>query len=173
MFPKFFKEQKDRGPRTFRNEFREAGRRQHNDFIKHCQCKNYVVMWPDMRPIHTEKAPKAIGPYSQAVVSGNLVFCSGQIPIDPATGEFVSGGIKDQTAQIFKNLEEVLRAAGAELTSVASVNVFLRDMNDFKDMNEVYAGVFGEHKPARATVGVSELPKNARIEISCIAELSK
>lgn len=126
-----------------------------------------------MKSVHTDKAPKAIGPYSQAVVAGNLIFCSGQIPTDPETGEFISGGIKEQTAQIFKNLGEVLRAAGAGLDSVVSVNVYLRDMNDFKDMNAVYSEIFGEHKPARATVGVSELPKNARIEISCIAEPSK
>ncbi|MDO8522056.1 MAG: RidA family protein [bacterium] len=122
-----------------------------------------------MKPIHTDKAPKAIGPYSQAVVAGNLVFCSGQIPTDPATGEFVKGGIKEQTEQIFKNLEEVLQAAGVGFDSVASVNIYLRDINDFKDMNEVYAETFGEHKPARATVGVSALPKNALIEISCVA----
>ena len=123
-----------------------------------------------MQPIHTDKAPKAIGPYSQAVVAGNLIFCSGQIPTDPATGEFVKGGIKEQTAQVFRNLAEVLQAAGSGFASVASVNVFLRDMNDFKDMNEVYAEKFGEHKPARATVAVAGLPKGALIEISCIAQ---
>ncbi|MDO8552328.1 MAG: RidA family protein [bacterium] len=122
-----------------------------------------------MHTVQTEKAPKAIGPYSQATVAGDTIFCSGQIAIDPATGEFVKGGIREQTEQIFKNLGEVLRAAGVGFASVASVNVYLRDMNDFKDMNEVYAAVFGEHKPARATVGVSSLPKNARIEVSCIA----
>ena len=126
-----------------------------------------------MKTVHTDKAPKAIGPYSQAVVSGNLVFCSGQIPLDPATGEFVSGGIKEQTARIFENLEEVLNAAGATLASVVSVNVFLRDMKDFKEMNDVYSANFGEHKPARATIGVASLPKNALIEISCVATLSK
>jgi len=122
-----------------------------------------------MKSVHTDKAPKAIGPYSQAVVAGDLVFCSGQIPTDPATGEFVKGGIKKQTEQVFKNLAEVLRASGSGFESVASVNVYLRDMNDFKDMNEVYEKTLGEHKPARATVGVSALPKNALIEISCVA----
>ncbi|KKW08771.1 MAG: Translation initiation inhibitor [Candidatus Kaiserbacteria bacterium GW2011_GWA2_49_19] len=122
----------------------------------------------DMRPIHADKAPKAIGPYSQAVVAGNLVFCSGQIALEPS-GAMVDGGIKEQTVQVFKNLEEVLRAAGIGLDSVASVSVFLRDMNDFKEMNEVYAKSFGGHKPARATVAVSGLPKNALIEISCVA----
>ena len=126
-----------------------------------------------VKAIHTDKAPKAIGPYSQAIVAGDLIFCSGQIPTDPSTGEFVAGGIKEQTARIFKNLEEVLRAAGVGLDAVVSVNVYLRDMKDFKDMNEVYAGVFGAHKPARATVGVSELPKNALVEISCIASTRK
>lgn len=122
-----------------------------------------------MQSIHTDKAPKAIGPYSQAVVAGNLVFCSGQIGFEPSTDAMVEGGIKEQIAQVFKNLEEVLRAAGLGFDSVASVSVFLRDMNDFKEMNEVYAATFGEHKPARATVAVSGLPKNALIEISCIA----
>jgi len=121
-----------------------------------------------MKSIHTDKAPKAIGPYSQAVVAGNLVFCSGQIALEPS-GAMVDGGIKEQTVQVFKNLEEVLRAAGIGLDSVASVSVFLREMNDFKEMNEVYAKSFGGHKPARATVAVSGLPKNALIEISCVA----
>ena len=121
-----------------------------------------------VKPIHADKAPKAIGPYSQAVVAGNLVFCSGQIALEPS-GAMVDGGIKEQTVQVFKNLGEVLRAAGLDFNSVASVSVFLRDMNDFKEMNEVYAKSFGEHKPARATVAVSGLPKNALIEISCIA----
>lgn len=122
-----------------------------------------------MKSVNTDKAPKAIGPYSQAVVADNLIFCSGQIPTDPATGEFVTGGIKEQTRQILKNLEEVLKTAGTGLHSVVSVNVFLRDMKDFKDMNEIYAEVFGESKPARATVGVASLPKDAFIEMSCIA----
>jgi 2-iminobutanoate/2-iminopropanoate deaminase len=126
-------------------------------------------MWQDMEIVHTDKAPKAIGPYSQAIIAGDLVFCSGQIPTDPATGGFVKGGIKEQTTQALKNLAEVLRSASSDLQSVASVNVYLHDMNDFKEMNEVYAATFGEHKPARATIGVSELPKNALIEISCIA----
>jgi len=123
-----------------------------------------------MQSIHTDNAPKAIGPYSQAVVADGLVFCSGQIAIDPATGEMVKGGIKEQTARVFKNLAEVLRAARSGFESVASVNVYLRDMNDFKDMNEIYQGVFAtDPLPARATVAVAGLPKNALIEISCIA----
>ena len=124
-----------------------------------------------MKKIETSKAPKAIGPYSQAVVAGDFVFCSGQIGHDPKTGEFVKGGVKEQTEQILKNLEQVLQAAGASLASVVSVNVYLRSMKDFGDMNEVYADAFGELKPARATVGVSELPKNALVEMSCVASL--
>jgi len=126
-----------------------------------------------MKTLQTEDAPKAIGPYSQAVVAGDLVFCSGQIGLDPKTGEFVQGGVKEQTAQVFTNLEAVLQAAGARLDAVVMVNVYLKSMNDFKDMNDVYAAVFGDHKPARATVGVSELPKNALVEVSCVASLSK
>ena len=126
-----------------------------------------------MKTLQTEDAPKAIGPYSQAVVAGDLVFCSGQIGLDPNTGEFVAGGVKEQTAQVFTNLEAVLQAAGARLDAVVMVNVYLKSMNDFKDMNDVYAAVFGDHKPARATVGVSELPKNALVEVSCVASLSK
>ena len=126
-----------------------------------------------MKTLQTEDAPKAIGPYSQATLAGDLVFCSGQIGLDPASGEFVQGGVKEQTAQVFKNLEAVLQAAGARLDAVVMVNVYLKSMNDFKDMNDVYAAVFGDHKPARATVGVSELPKNALVEISCVASLSK
>ena len=126
-----------------------------------------------MKTLQTEDAPKAIGPYSQAVIAGDLVFCSGQIGLDPASGEFVQGGVKEQTAQVFKNLAAVLQAAGARLDAVVMVNVYLKSMNDFKDMNDVYAAVFGDHKPARATVGVSELPKNALVEVSCVASLSK
>ena len=124
-----------------------------------------------MKTLQTEDAPKAIGPYSQAVITGELVFCSGQIGLDPNTGEFVQGGVKEQTAQVFKNLEAVLQAAGARLDAVVMVNVYLKSMNDFKDMNDVYAEIFGDHKPARATVAVAELPKNALVEISCVASL--
>lgn len=124
-----------------------------------------------MKTFQTEDAPKAIGPYSQATLAGDLVFCSGQIGLDPATGEFVAGGVKEQTAQVFQNLRAVLLAAGARLDAVVMVNVYLKNMKDFKDMNDVYAEAFGDHKPARATVGVSELPKNALVEISCVASL--
>lgn len=119
--------------------------------------------------IATENAPGAIGPYSQAVKTGNLVFCSGQIPIDPATGEFVSNDVAEQTEQVLRNLSAVLAAAGTNLNNVVKTTVFLADMNDFTAMNEVYSKFFSENKPARATVQAARLPKDARVEIECIA----
>ncbi|MCA1624760.1 MAG: RidA family protein [Acidobacteria bacterium] len=119
--------------------------------------------------ISTEKAPGAIGPYSQAVKTGNMVFCSGQIPIDPQTGNFVSEDIGEQTRQVLKNLSAVLEAAGTSLNNVVKTSVFLADMSDFAAMNEVYAEFFNENKPARATVQAARLPKDARVEIECIA----
>lgn len=119
--------------------------------------------------IKTENAPGAIGPYSQAVKTENMVFCSGQIPIDPNTGEFVSDDVAEQTHQVLKNLSAVLEAAGTDLNNVVKTTVFLADMNDFTAMNEVYAEYFSENKPARATVQAARLPKDARIEIECIA----
>lgn len=121
--------------------------------------------------ISTENAPGAIGPYSQAVKAGNMVFCSGQIPIDPATGEFVSNNIAEQTHQVLKNLSAVLEAAGTDLNSVVKTTVFLADMSDFTAMNEVYAEFFAANKPARATVQAARLPRDARVEIECIAVL--
>lgn len=119
--------------------------------------------------ISTDKAPGAIGPYSQAIKSGNMIFCSGQIPIDIATGEFVSDNVAEQTEQVLKNLAEVLAAAGASLNDVVKTGVFLADMNDFAEMNEVYARHFIDNKPARATVAAAGLPRGARVEIDCIA----
>ncbi len=119
--------------------------------------------------ISTENAPGAIGPYSQAVKTGNMVFCSGQIPIDPATGEFVSNDVAEQTTQVLKNLSAVLEAAGTNLNNVVKTTVFLADMNDFTAMNEIYAEFFSENKPARATVQAARLPRDARVEIDCIA----
>lgn len=119
--------------------------------------------------IATENAPGAIGPYSQAVKAGNMVFCSGQIPIDVATGEFVSDDVAEQTRQVLTNLSAVLEAAGTSLNNVVKTTVFLADMNDFTAMNEVYAEFFSENKPARATVQAARLPKDARVEIECIA----
>lgn len=121
--------------------------------------------------ITTENAPGAIGPYSQAVKTDNMVFCSGQIPIDPKTGEFVSDKVADQTRQVLTNLVAVLEAAGTNLNNVVKTTVFLADMNDFAEMNDVYAEFFNENKPARATVQAARLPKDARVEIECIAVL--
>jgi len=119
--------------------------------------------------ISTENAPGAIGPYSQAVKTGNMVFCSGQIPIDTNTGEFVSNDVAEQTRQVLKNLNAVLEAAGTDLNNVVKTTVFLADMNDFTAMNEVYAEFFSSNKPARATVQAARLPRDARVEIDCIA----
>lgn len=123
-----------------------------------------------MQRISTESAPKAIGPYSQAIVIDNLIFCSGQIPLDPETEVIVAGGIKEQARQVIKNLRAVLQAAGAGLEDVVKTDVFLAHIEDFVAMNDVYSGNFtSEPYPARATVEVSCLPKNALIEIACIA----
>jgi 2-iminobutanoate/2-iminopropanoate deaminase len=122
-----------------------------------------------MQTVSTENAPGAIGPYSQAVVTGNMVFCSGQIPIDPATGQFVSEDVAEQTEQVLKNLSAVLEAAGSDLGKVVKTTVFLADMNDFAAMNDIYARYFDTNKPARATVQAARLPRDARVEIECIA----
>ena len=119
--------------------------------------------------ISTENAPGAIGPYSQAVKTNGMVFCSGQIPIDVATGEFVSTDVAEQTEQVLKNLGAVLEAAGTSLNNVVKTTVFLANMSDFAAMNEVYARYFSENKPARATVQAAGLPRGARVEIECIA----
>jgi 2-iminobutanoate/2-iminopropanoate deaminase len=119
--------------------------------------------------VSTENAPGAIGPYSQAIKANGMVFCSGQIPIDPATGQFVSDDVSVQTEQVLKNLAAVLQAAGASLGSVVKTTVFLADMNDFAAMNEVYGKFFSENKPARATVQAARLPRDAKVEIDCIA----
>ena len=119
--------------------------------------------------ISTDKAPGAIGPYSQAIKANGMVFCSGQIPIDPATGNFVSDDVAEQTVQVFKNLAAVLEAAGSSFGKVVKTTVFLADMNDFAAMNEVYGQYFTENKPARATVQAARLPRDAKVEIECIA----
>ncbi|MBI4053182.1 MAG: RidA family protein [Candidatus Diapherotrites archaeon] len=121
-----------------------------------------------MEKIFSKNAPAAIGPYSQAIKANGFVFCSGQIPIDPKTGEFVAGGIAGQTGQACKNLKAVLEAAGSSLEKVVKTTVFLKSMADFQAMNEVYARHFAS-KPARATVEVSALPKGALVEIECVA----
>ena len=119
--------------------------------------------------IQTASAPQAIGPYSQAVKTNGLVFASGQIPIDPGSGQFVEGGIKEQTEQVIKNLAAVLEAAGSGLNRVVKTTVFLADMQEFGAMNEVYAEFFKEQPPARATVEAARLPRDARVEIEAIA----
>ena len=119
--------------------------------------------------VETENAPHAIGPYSQAVIAGGFVFASGQIPLDPRTGEFVAGGVAEQTEQVMRNLSAVLEAAGTGLEQVVKTTVFLADMNDFAAMNEVYGKFFAENPPARATVEAARLPRDARVEIEAIA----
>jgi 2-iminobutanoate/2-iminopropanoate deaminase len=121
--------------------------------------------------VKTGLAPQAIGPYSQAVKAGGFVFASGQIPIDPETGEFVSGGIAEQTRQVMKNLSAVLEAAGSDLQLVVKTTVFLADMSEFTAMNEVYGTFFSDEPPARATVQAARLPRDARVEIEAIAQL--
>ena len=123
----------------------------------------------EMRSIATDGAPKAIGPYSQAVAAGELIFCAGQVALDPASGETVAGDVRAQTERVLENLGTVLAAAGSDLRHVVKTTVYLTDFDDFAAMNEVYAARFGEHRPARATVGVSALPKGLRVEIECVA----
>jgi 2-iminobutanoate/2-iminopropanoate deaminase len=123
-----------------------------------------------MKPIKTDKAPAAIGPYSQAIDSGcGLLFVSGQLPIDPATGAFPEGGVREQTRQSLLNASAILQAAGLGLQDVVKTTVFLADMGDFAAMNEVYASFFTEPFPARSAVAVKTLPKGALVEVECIA----
>jgi 2-iminobutanoate/2-iminopropanoate deaminase len=119
--------------------------------------------------ISTEAAPKAIGPYSQAIVSNGVAYLSGQIPMDPKTGQIVEGDIVQQTERVFENLKGVLEAAGASFDSVLKITVFLQDMSDFAKMNEVYARYFPKDPPARSTVQAARLPRDVRVEIDCIA----
>lgn len=119
--------------------------------------------------IQTAAAPQAIGPYSQAIKAGGFLFLSGQIPIDPQSGQFIAGGIAEQTEQVLKNLSAVLEAAGSGLDRVVKATVFLADMNEFAAMNTVYGNYFSSDPPARATVEVSRLPRDARVEIDVIA----
>ena len=121
--------------------------------------------------IHTENAPAAIGPYSQAVKAGNLLFVSGQVPFVPETMEIVEGDVKAQTAQSLKNLQAILKEAGADFSNVVKTTVFIKDMNEFAQINEVYAEYFGENKPARACVEVARLTKDVKVEIELIAVL--
>jgi 2-iminobutanoate/2-iminopropanoate deaminase len=123
----------------------------------------------ELKAIATDKAPKAIGPYSQAIAAGELIFCAGQVALDPASGDSVTGDVKVQTERVLDNLSAVLAAAGSDLRHVVKTTVYLTDFNDFAAMNEAYAKRFGDHRPARATVGVSALPKGLRVEIECVA----
>ena len=118
--------------------------------------------------IHTDNAPKAIGPYSQAVKAGNMLFVSGQVPFVPETMEIVEGDVKAQTAQSLKNVQAILAEAGLDFSHVVKSTVFIKDMNEFAQINEVYAEFFGENKPARACVEVARLPKDVKVEIEVI-----
>ncbi len=120
---------------------------------------------------HSDSAPKAIGPYSQAVASGGFFFCSGQTPLDPATMEIVGLEVETQTLRVLQNLELVLATRGLNRAHIVKTTVFLKNMADFPRMNAVYAEFFGAHRPARSTVEVSRLPKDALVEIECVAEL--
>ncbi|HEX6105402.1 MAG TPA: RidA family protein [Gemmatimonadales bacterium] len=121
--------------------------------------------------VSTPGAPRAIGPYSQGVVAGGFLFTAGQVGFDPTSGELVDEGIAEQTGRVLENLRAILRAAGLDLSAVVKTTVFLVDMADFAAMNEVYAGAFGDHRPARSTVAVASLPRGARVEIEAIAAL--
>jgi 2-iminobutanoate/2-iminopropanoate deaminase len=123
----------------------------------------------DRKTVQTDKAPKAIGPYAQAIKANGFVYTAGQIALDPQTGNLIEGGVTAQTRQVLENLKAVLEAAGSSFDQVAKATVFLRHMSEFPAMNEVYAEYLGNAKPARATVGVAELPRGALIEIDLVA----
>ena len=128
-------------------------------------------MSKDIQLVHAENAPKAIGPYSQAVSSNGFLFCSGQIPLDASSGQIVGETAGEQTVKVLANLLEVLKASGCDFSNVVKTTIFLKDMNDFASVNDAYAAAMGDHRPARATVEVSRLPKDVRVEIDCIAAL--
>ncbi len=123
----------------------------------------------EKKVLHTDLAPAAIGPYSQAIEINGMIFASGQIPINPATGNLVEGGIQEQTRQALTNASEVMKAAGVDMTHVVKTTVFLADMNDFVAMNEIYATFFTAPFPARSAVAVKALPKGALVEVECVA----
>jgi 2-iminobutanoate/2-iminopropanoate deaminase len=122
-----------------------------------------------MKAISTQHAPGAIGPYSQAIVANGFLYTAGQIALDPATGQVVDGGIREQTTRVMANLKAILEAAKLTMSQVVKTTVFLIDMADFAEMNEVYSKAFGDHKPARSTVAVSGLPRGVRVEIEVVA----
>lgn len=122
-----------------------------------------------IKPVSTSEAPEAVGPYSQAVCAGGLIYCSGQIPLDPKTGTMIEGNIQEQTRQVLENLKQVLSQADSDFTKVVKVNIFLKDLSNFALVNEVYASYFNEPYPARATVEVARLPLDAEVEIDLVA----
>ena len=125
----------------------------------------------EKKAVQTRDAPEAIGPYSQAIVSDGYVFCSGQVPLDPSTGELIEGSIADQTRRCMASLESVLSAAGSDIGKVVKTTIYLIDMDDFVEVNEAYGEFFPHEPPARATVQVAGLPKGARVEIECVARV--
>ena len=125
-----------------------------------------------MRTISTDRAPKAIGPYSQGIAVSGFLFLSGQVPLDPGTGQLVQGTVQEEVTRVLENLKGVLEAAGSGLQRVVRTTVYLTSLEDFTAMNEVYARYFGEHRPARSTVQVSALPRGARVEIDAIASVA-
>jgi 2-iminobutanoate/2-iminopropanoate deaminase len=142
-------------------------------FLKKNIFSNKIRSEEMQQEIKTEKAPRAIGPYSQAIAANGFVFVSGQIPINPATGDLVTGTIEEQTSQVLKNLSAVLEAAGSSLEKVVKTTILLQDMNDFSKMNQVYSEFFKPPYPARATFQVARLPKDVKIEIEAIALAAK
>lgn len=124
-----------------------------------------------MKTIISEKAPKAVGPYSQAMKTGNLIFCSGQIPLDPATGKITGSNVTEQAQRVIDNIKLLLSAEGLTLKNVVKSTVFLTTMDNFAGMNQVYSAEFGDHKPARSTIAVKQLPLDALVEIECVVEM--
>lgn len=125
-----------------------------------------------MQLINSDKAPAAVGPYSHGVQTGNLLFCSGQIPLDPDTKTIVSGGIREQTKQVLENISSVLGSQGLSLNTIVKTTIFMTDLADFSEVNGIYAEAFGDHKPARSTIQVAALPLKALIEIEVICEIN-
>jgi 2-iminobutanoate/2-iminopropanoate deaminase len=123
--------------------------------------------------IHTDQAPKAIGPYSQAIRVGGFIHTAGQVALDPATGQLIEGGIEAQTRQVLQNLARVLEAAGSSLRHVVKTTVFMKDLGEFAPMNAIYGEMFGDHRPARSTVQVAALPRGAAVEIECAAVMKE